>query len=138
MIIDSIYGSIVIVYNGDNMMSIRQEGSCADVKVSLDEAATLAKGIFGKRNKILKKNSPPNPTPQPQPVIPSPKKSKTSSSYKAKQMATHPNAYRPWTPKEEEKLKELHAQGKGVNEIAELLNRGVGGISARLKRLGLI
>lgn len=139
MTINSIHGTIIVVYCGDNVISIRQEGSVADVKVSLDEAVTLAKGIFGKRNEILKKLSPPIPNPQPKPVIPSPpKKSRTFSSYKAQQMGTHSKAYQQWTEEEENLLKEYHAQGKVIHEIAELLHRGNGAIAARLKKLGLI
>lgn len=135
MTINSIHGSIIVVYNGDNIISIRQEGSGAEVKVSLDEAESLAKALFGKRNEILKKLSP-DPTP-PKPIHPSPpKKSKSSSSYKAQQMETHSKAYQQWTEEEENLMKEYHAQGKGVNEIADLLNRGNGAIAAR--KLGLI
>lgn len=137
MTIDSIYGTIFVAYKGN--ITIRQEGSGAEVKVSLEEAETLAKALFGKRNEILKKLSPPIPNPQPKPVIPSPpKKSRTFSSYKAQQMGTHSKAYQQWTEEEEGLLKKYHAQGKGVNEIAELLNRGSGAISARLKKIGLM
>lgn len=137
MTINSIHGSIIVVYNGDNMISIRQEGSGAEVKVSLDEAESLAKALFGKRNEILKKLSPSIPTPQPQPVIPPspPKKSKSSTSYKAKQMAAHPNAYQLWTEEEEKKLSSYYNEGRSVDEIAQILGRNEGSIRSRLKRM---
>jgi hypothetical protein len=50
----------------------------------------------------------------------------------------HPNAYRPWTATEEERLASLHAGGASLAELSEELGRNRGGIRARLERLGLI
>ncbi len=49
----------------------------------------------------------------------------------------HPNAYRPWTPQEDERLRRLHAIGMSIAELAQALGRQTGGIRSRLKTLGL-
>lgn len=49
-----------------------------------------------------------------------------------------PNAYKEWTTEEEEKLKEQFNQGISLEELSKQLQRQVGGIKSRLKRLGLI
>jgi len=50
----------------------------------------------------------------------------------------HKNAYKRWTDEEEIKVKGLYEDGKSVKEIAELSDRQVGGIKARLIKMGLI
>ena len=50
----------------------------------------------------------------------------------------HQRAYAPWTHEEIEKLTLLYKQGKSVNEIAGILHRNEGGITSRLKKLGLM
>ena len=50
----------------------------------------------------------------------------------------HKNAYKRWTGEEEIKVKGLYEDGKSVKEIAELSDRQVGGIKARLIKMGLI
>lgn len=48
------------------------------------------------------------------------------------------NAYRPWTKEEENRLIKLFHTGKSIQEIASILERQVGGIQARLEKLGLL
>ena len=50
----------------------------------------------------------------------------------------HPQAYRPWTEEEEEKLKTMFTRGKQMKEMCEKLGRQPGGIRSRLKKLGLV
>jgi hypothetical protein len=50
---------------------------------------------------------------------------------------TVPSAYRPWTEAEEEKLKAGFQQGRKRKQLAQDHERSVGGINARLKKLGL-
>lgn len=49
----------------------------------------------------------------------------------------HPNAYRPWTPEEDERLRRFFNIGMNLNELVEALGRQTGGIRSRLKKLGL-
>lgn len=49
----------------------------------------------------------------------------------------HPQAYRPWTEEEEEKLKKMFERWKQMKELCEKLGRQPGGIRSRLKKLGL-
>lgn len=51
---------------------------------------------------------------------------------------THKNAYKKWSPEEEQELIKLFKSGKKIKEIAEATGRQVGGIRARLIKLGLI
>lgn len=50
----------------------------------------------------------------------------------------HANAYRPWSPEEENQLREHFQAKKKTKEIAQLLGRQPGGIRARLKKLELV
>jgi len=50
----------------------------------------------------------------------------------------HTNAYKKWTIEEEEKVVGEFKKGKSIKEIAQLNGRQVGGIKARLIKLGLI
>lgn len=49
----------------------------------------------------------------------------------------HPNAYAPWTPKQEEILKSMHKGGAPVKAIASALKRQPGAIESRIRKLGL-
>ena len=51
---------------------------------------------------------------------------------------TFPRAYEPWKPKEEQTLRELFDQGTPFTEIAEVLQRNVGAVISRLKKLELL
>ena len=44
----------------------------------------------------------------------------------------------PWTIEQDKALAEMYRSGTSVREIAAALGRTLGGISARLKRLGLV
>lgn len=50
----------------------------------------------------------------------------------------HPKAYTRWSRSEEEELISLYRKGTPIKEIAERLDRKRGGISSRLKKLGLV
>jgi len=50
----------------------------------------------------------------------------------------HPNAFRPWTPEEEQTLAELFRGGATKDELVEAMGRQVGGIATRLRSLGLL
>ena len=52
--------------------------------------------------------------------------------------ALPPNHGKPWTMQEERELYENYISGSDLHEIAEAMERRVGGIRARLKRLGLL
>lgn len=64
----------------------------------------------------------------------------TKSSYQDRLDAVkqeHPNAYEPWTDRQEEVLKQMHKGGAPVKAIASALNRQPGAISSRIRKLGL-
>ncbi|MBF8304551.1 MAG: hypothetical protein HW399_926, partial [Dehalococcoidia bacterium] len=50
----------------------------------------------------------------------------------------HENAYKKWTEEEERVLVDGFRNGKNMDELARILGRKVGGIRARLVRLGLV
>lgn len=50
----------------------------------------------------------------------------------------HPNAFRLWTPEEEETLAELYRNGATKDQLVEALGRRPGGIATRLRSLGLL
>ncbi len=59
------------------------------------------------------------------------------SSYMEKQKQLHANAYAKWDDEEDKKLADYYRQGLSTSEIASLMNRNTGGISSRIKKLGL-
>jgi hypothetical protein len=48
----------------------------------------------------------------------------------------HPNAYRPWDGEQEERLLSRYRAGATLEQLSAELGRNVGGIRARLERLG--
>ncbi|MBP7811687.1 MAG: AAA family ATPase [Candidatus Moranbacteria bacterium] len=62
---------------------------------------------------------------------------RTSESPLVQIRKTHTQAYRPWTEKEEAHLRRLFNRGMPVKEIAVVLERQVGGVRSRMKRLEL-
>ncbi|MEK7516329.1 MAG: PIF1 family DEAD/DEAH box helicase [Patescibacteria group bacterium] len=50
----------------------------------------------------------------------------------------HPNAYRPWDKAQDEKLKDLFANGLSISGLGETFGRKSGAIRARLVKLGLM
>jgi len=59
------------------------------------------------------------------------------TSYMKQQKQLHANAYSHWDDEEDKKLTEYYRQGLSTSEIASLMNRNKGGISSRIKKLGL-
>ena len=68
------------------------------------------------------------------PAIPMPSE---PTSYMEQQKRLHANAYAHWDEEEDNKLKEYYKQGLSTSEIASLMNRNTGGITSRIKKLGL-
>ena len=58
-------------------------------------------------------------------------------SYMEQQKQLHTKAYTPWTKEDEQLLTSFFRQGLSTKEIAERMNRNRGGISSRIKKLGL-
>lgn len=63
---------------------------------------------------------------------------KPKESFVAKARADKPKAFKRWKEDEEKVLKEMFAAGESIEVIMERLGRQRGGITARLKKLGLI
>lgn len=67
-----------------------------------------------------------------------PKKAKKSSSgwheKIAKMRETHPNAFKPWLPEQDEQLKQAFHQGNTLEELSELLGRHENSIRLRLQK----
>ena len=59
------------------------------------------------------------------------------ASYMEQQKQLHASAYAHWDDEEDKKLTEYYKQGLSASEIASLMNRNTGGISSRIKKLGL-
>jgi hypothetical protein len=57
------------------------------------------------------------------------------SVYAARQ--EHPNAYFTWTSEDDDELKQMWAEGKSVNEIADYFGRKSSAIISRMKKLGI-
>ncbi|MCL5278557.1 MAG: DUF3276 family protein [Planctomycetes bacterium] len=51
---------------------------------------------------------------------------------------THPNAYKKWTPENDQQLRKEFAGGANISELAELFQREESAIQSRLKRLGML
>ncbi|MBQ9654697.1 MAG: hypothetical protein IJV38_01595 [Prevotella sp.] len=49
--------------------------------------------------------------------------------------AKHPNAYRPWTKEDDDRLLQLSASGKSISELCERFGRNEGAITSRLNKL---
>ena len=49
--------------------------------------------------------------------------------------ANHPNAYRPWTKEDDDRLLQLSALGTSIPELCEIFGRNRGAITSRLKKL---
>ena len=50
---------------------------------------------------------------------------------------TAKNAYKPWSDVEEQRLRQLVANGESVRSIADLMGRKIGAIRSRMDKLGL-
>ena len=69
--------------------------------------------------------------------VPSTQMPPESTSYTKQQKQLHANAYANWDDEEDKKLAEYYRQGLSTSEIASLMSRNRGGISSRIKKLGL-
>lgn len=49
----------------------------------------------------------------------------------------HPNAYKPWTQEDDDKLEQLFCEGKTTKELSEIFQRKPGAIRSRVKKLEL-
>ncbi len=49
----------------------------------------------------------------------------------------HPNAYKPWTQEEDDRLEQFFCEGKTVNHLSEIFGRKRGAINSRIKKLEL-
>ncbi len=52
----------------------------------------------------------------------------------AKMRETHPNAFKPWSTEDDDKLKKLFDEGKKLDDLASEFGRHPGSIHARLKK----
>ncbi len=66
------------------------------------------------------------------------KKEGTGESKLEKLRAKHPNAYRPWTREDDDKLTAMFREGTKVSALVKEFGRQKGSINARLIRLGLV
>jgi len=51
---------------------------------------------------------------------------------------THPRAYQPWSPREENQLAEMFKRGVTINDMVAQLGRQPGAIRSRLEKLELV
>jgi hypothetical protein len=51
---------------------------------------------------------------------------------------TYPNAFKPWTPEDDKNLIAKFKEGLEMVELAQVFQRGPGGIEARLRTLGVV
>ncbi len=66
------------------------------------------------------------------------KEKREGASYNVEDVRqSHPKAYEPWTPEEDQRLKELQQQDLDIANIARDLGRQSGAIRSRLRKLGL-
>ena len=66
-----------------------------------------------------------------------PKKSKAATGWAdkiEKMRETHPNAYRPWLPAQDDELKMYFQQGESLSELSDRLGRHEGSIKMRLQK----
>lgn len=49
--------------------------------------------------------------------------------------AQYPNAYRPWTKEDDDRLLQLSVSGKSITELCEIFGRNQGAISSRLRKI---
>lgn len=121
--VKSTFGQIDVAEDVSGSVRITQNGK--SIQITPDEIQKLAGCLFAFKKKKY---------PQP----PKPDSSKhTGDSYMSKQKEEHANAYQPWTPKEEARMKELWKKGLSAKEIGEQLGRQEGAILSRLRKNNL-
>ena len=138
--INSKSGKVIINQISDDEVEVHQEskiGCSCVLKLTSSEMEKVAKALF-KMNKQLESSNAAlqqtKPTNMPIPSIPQ----EATVSRMAMTQSMHPQAYAKWTVEEEERLKRFYQEGKGIKEIAFLMNRNEGGIRSRLRKLGLM
>lgn len=57
------------------------------------------------------------------------------STYMEQQRSVYPNAYKPWTELDDERLVALYNEGKSISELAQLFLRNRGAIQSRIRKL---
>lgn len=121
--VKSTFGQIDVAEDPSGSVCITQNGQL--IQITPDEIQKLAGCLFAFKKKKY---------PQP----PKPDSSKhTGDSYMSKQKEEHANAYQPWTPEEEIRMKELWGMGLSAKEIGEQLGRQEGAILSRLRKNNL-
>ena len=65
-------------------------------------------------------------------------KEKKSKSGFEKIREISPNAYRPWSKGQDEKLRELFVKGSSINDLINVFGRKRGAIRSRLTKLGFM
>ena len=63
---------------------------------------------------------------------------KALTSFMLRGRRRYPRAWEPWTAEEERQLTELYLGSRSLEEISQILGRGMTGITQRLTRLGLL
>lgn len=59
-------------------------------------------------------------------------------AYKAAIRTSFPNAFTPWTEEDENQLISLFQEGYELEDLSKQLQRNIGGIKARIQKLGLL
>ncbi|MEG2612970.1 MAG: hypothetical protein RR971_05720, partial [Alistipes sp.] len=49
----------------------------------------------------------------------------------------NPNAYKPWTHEDDDRLEQLFCEGKNTKELSAIFQRNRGAITSRIKKLEL-
>ena len=62
---------------------------------------------------------------------------KNKLSYMEKVRDKYPNAYKPWSAEDDNLLAELYSEGKTVEDMSYIFQRNSGGITSRVRKLGL-
>ncbi|HFG1848936.1 TPA: hypothetical protein ACGF4I_003493, partial [Vibrio cholerae] len=57
---------------------------------------------------------------------------------KIRQNPKHRNAYKPWSSHDDELLMKMHSEGASIPELCDYFGRQRGGITSRLRKLGLL
>lgn len=112
--------------SGINQMALRVSEDAQTIDILLRDKATRD----NKRFAYLEEKSNNRKT-----VLP--KKSPKASGWAdkiAKMREVHPNAYRPWEPKQDDLLKEKFQNGATIKELSGLLGRHEGSITMRLQK----
>ena len=134
--INSKSGKVIINQISDDEVEVHQEsknGCSCVLKLTNSEMEKVAKALF-KMNRQLGSNASSQqakPTNMPIPSLPH----EATVSRMAMTQSMHPQAYAKWTFEEEERLRRFYQEGKGIKEIAFLMNRNEGGIRSRLRKI---